>query len=108
MTILTNFQPKRREISAVSLATQAVITTTEDHGYEVDQFVRIFVPSDYGMDLEYVKAKVVAVPTDSTFTVDYDSTSQAAYVDPSFPPAFTQSHCVPITGTELNNTSITG
>lgn len=106
--ILSNFQPRRREISGVTNASQAVITTTEAHGYEVDQVVRLIVPEDYGMTLNYVIATVVAVPTDITFKVDVDTTALATYAAPSFPPGFTQSHVVPISGLEDNQTSITG
>lgn len=97
-----DFVPKRREISAVSNAEQAEVTTTENHGYEVGQYVRLHVSKAYGMILSTVKAKVLTIPTDTTFTVDVDTRGLSAYVTPTAPPAFTQSHVVPITGIENN------
>jgi len=114
MAILSNFQPRRRLISAVTNATQAVVTTTEDHGYDVAQHVRILVPSIYGMSVEYRTATIVAIPATDQFTVDLDTSALNAYVEPAVPyttgsdPSFTQAHVVPITGVEDNATSITG
>lgn len=113
-TILSNFQPRRRLISAVTNAAQAVVTTTENHGYAIDQVVRLVIPEIYGMTVEYVVATVVAIPADDQFTVDLDTSALAAYVEPAVPyttgsdPSFTQAHVVPITGVEDNATSLTG
>lgn len=106
--ILTDFIPKRREISAVTNALRAVVTTTEDHGYFIGQFIRLIVPSEYGMRLFFVQSKILDIPTDNSFTTDIDTTNLEPYVTPSTPPGFTQSHCVPISGVEDNNTSLTG
>lgn len=106
--ILTNFIPKRREISAVSNATRAVVTTTENHGYSAGQVVRLIVPSEYGMSLFFVVANILSIPTDTTFVTDIDTSNQSSYVAPTPPPGFTQSQVVPISGIEQNNTSITG
>lgn len=108
MPILSNFQPRRRDISALTNATNALVTTTEDHGYVVDQVVRLLIPSDYGMTIEYVRATVITVPATDTFTVDLDTSALSTYVIPVEPPAFTTSHVWPITGTWDNDTSITG
>ena len=104
--ILSNFQPRRREISAVTNASEAEITTTADHGYTVGQFVRLIVPAEYGMELDYVIGKVLTVPSTTTFTVDVDTSDLLSYSAPSAPPSFTQSHVVPITGITDNDTSI--
>ena len=104
--ILTNFIPKRREISAVTNADRATVTTTEDHGYEIDQIVSLIVPLAYGMELRFVQGKILSIPTSSSFVVDVDTSDIGTYVTPSTPPSFTQSHVVPISGEELNNTSI--
>lgn len=105
---LTNFVPKRREISAVTNAIRAEITTTEDHNYEVGQFVRLIVPEAYGMALNFVQSQILSIPTSTTFIVNVDTSNLLTYTTPTFPPAFTESHCVPISGEEDNNTSITG
>lgn len=99
-----DYIPKRREISDVSNAEQAEITTTEDHGYELDQLVRLHVSKRYGMVLDTVKGKILTIPTDNTFTVDVDTRDLFDYVTPTYSNGngFTQSHVVPIDGTENN------
>lgn len=106
--ILTNFQPRRREISDVTNALNAVITTTENHGYVEGQTVRLHVAEDYGMNLDFVQAKILSVDSDTTFTVNTDTSTLLPYATPSTPPGFTQSHVVPMSGPYDNNTSITG
>lgn len=108
MVILSNFQPRRREISAVTNALNSVFTTTEDHGYELGQLVRVIVPKEYGMTIDYVEATIVALPADDQFTTDLDTSALATFVAPSAPPAFTSAQVVPISGTTDNETSITG
>lgn len=99
-----NYLPKRREISDVTLAIEPTVTTTEAHGYSVGQLVRLHVDDRYGMDINGKKATVLTVPTDTTFTVDYDTSQLATYVTPTYSDGdgFTTSHVVPITGT-MNN-----
>ena len=97
-----DFIPKRRETSAVSNDEHALVTTTVDHGYAVDLFVRMPVQPAYGMVIDTVKAKILTVPDTTTFTIDLDTRPLSAYVTPTAPPAFSQAHTVPITGTVDN------
>jgi len=97
-----NFKPKRREISALTNAENAEVTTTEDHEYEVGQLVRMHVSKNYGMTLEGVGATVLTVPSTTTFTINTDTRDLESFVIPTAPPAFTQAHVVPITGIEDN------
>lgn len=99
-----NFVPKRREISDVTNAKEPTVTTTEDHGYDVGQLVRLHVSDRYGMTINGQEATVLTVPTDTTFTCNYDTRSLAAYTTPTYSDGngFTQSHVVPITGEENN------
>lgn len=99
-----DYVPQRRELSDVSVAIEPTVTTTAAHGYAVGQLVRIHVDKRYGMDLNGKRAKVLTIPTDTTFTMDYDTSQQAAYVTPTYSDGngFTQSHVVPITGDYQN------
>ena len=106
--ILSNFQPRRRLISGVTNAKEAEVTTTEDHGYDVAQVVRLLVPDSYVMEISYVLAKVLTVPTTTTFTVDLDTSAHNVYATPTTPPSFTDAQVVPVTGLTDNNTSLTG
>jgi len=44
----SDFVPKRRLLSNVTNALRAIVTTTEDQGYETGQIVRLIVPLAYG------------------------------------------------------------
>lgn len=97
----SDFVPKRRLISNVTNALRAVVTTTEVHGYETGQVVRLIVPFAYGMSLDYVQA-IIEVLSANTFETDVDTRNQNSFVEPTFPPGFTQAQVVPISGVEDN------
>lgn len=103
--VLTNFVPKRREITAVTNSIDAEVTTSEPHLYQDGWFVRLHVGGDYGMILPSFTAKV-EVTGANTFRTGVDTSLLSPFAAPVFPPAFTQAHCVPMTGTENNNTVI--
>jgi hypothetical protein len=103
-----NFIPKRREISGVTNAIEAEVTTTEEHGYELGHWVTLNVSKRYGMELDFVLGKILNIPSMTTFILNVDTSSQLPYITPSEPPSFTQSHVVPVSGLFKNNTSITG
>lgn len=94
----SDFVPKRRLVSDVTIASKAVVTTDEPHGYETGLLVRLFVPADYGMSI-YQETYIV-VTGDTTFITQLDTTSQRAFVVPSEP--YTQAQVVPITGVTDN------
>ena len=99
-----DFVPKRREISDVTNAFEPTVTTTEEHGYEVGQLIRLHVSDRYGMTIDGETATVLSIPTTTTFTCNYDTRSSNTYTTPTYSDGngFTQSHVVPITG-EANN-----
>ena len=103
---LADFVPKRRRISNVTKSKEAVVTTTEPHGYITGQFVRLHVVAPNPMILDSVKAKVTIDPNDPNndvnFVTDYDTSNLFSYAAPTFPPAFSQAHVVPITGDTKN------
>lgn len=95
---------KRREISDVTNTKDCLVTTVEEHGYELGQFVRLHVSPRYGMVLNGVKTKIISIPSTTSFTTNLDNSQNNVYVTPTYSDGngFTQSHCVPITGTEQN------
>lgn len=96
-----DFVPKRRLISNVTNAFQAVVTTTEAHGYETGLIVRLFVPRAYGMDL--FNQGTVTRLDDTSFSVDIDTSNQSPFVEPTYPPIqFTQAQVIPISGVTDN------
>lgn len=98
--IVSDFIPKRRLIADVTISRNAEVTTTEDHGYSSGYVVRVIVPTVYGMSL-YKQTKILVTGA-TTFTTEIDTLNQFPFVEPSFPPAFTQAQVVPMTGTTDN------
>lgn len=90
----------------MSNARFATVTTTEDHGYDVGQIIRLIVPPEYGMDIYYKQVKILEVPADDMFTCDYDTTQLAPFVEPGT--IYQQAQTTPISGTEFNDVTITG
>lgn len=76
--------PANRIIADISVAASAVVTTLVDHGYAVNQLVRIYVPSNQGMvEMNELTGKITAI-TASTFTVDIDSSAFTAFTFPTY------------------------
>jgi hypothetical protein len=101
MSIFANFVPVRRFLASVTNAQRAAVTTTENHGYFDGQWVRIIVPSSYGMSISYLPTQI-EILSETSFRTNLDTRSLLPYLTPTAPPAFTQAHVVPISGTEDN------
>ena len=103
---LADFIPKRRRITNVTNAKKAIVTTAQPHGYETGQFVRLHVFDPNPMVIDGIKVQVTIDSNDPNndvnFVTDYDTSNLFSFVAPTFPPAFTQAHCVPITGDGMN------
>ena len=82
--------PKRKDVlpstnfvTAITQASQAVVTTSVEHDYVVGQLLHLSVPSSFGMsEADQKTARVVAV-TSYTLTLDLDSTSFTAFAFPA-------------------------
>jgi len=82
--------PKRKDVlpsasfvTAISQASQAVVTTSVAHDYVVGQLLHLSVPSSFGMsEADQKTAKVVAVATYSV-TLDLDSAAFTAFAFPA-------------------------
>lgn len=97
------FLPQLRLISDMTVALEAEVTTTEEHGYDDGQLIRVIVPEAYGMSLN--EASPIAVTSTTTFTTAIDTSTLLPFVAPSFVaygPAFTQAQAIPITGVTEN------
>jgi len=109
-----NFQelwyPNTRYISAITAGTTTVIEMTVTHGYSVGEYVRIKVPSGFGMtELNSKQVKITAVDTTAnTITVDIDSTGFTAFTFPVTGTTITsRAQVIPISGT-ISNTQVRG
>jgi|SRR5690606_39343153 len=98
----SDFIPKRHRIIDVSNEQFAMVTTQLANGYELDQIVRLIVPPAYGMSLNYVQAKIIEILSTTSFKTDIDTRNNKIFVEPTFPPAYTEAQVVPISGVENN------
>jgi len=96
------YYPRRRFITNISQATQAVVTLSVTHGYKVGQLVRMVVPAVFGMiQMDGIQATIVAIDTTTTsgntITLNVDSSAFTAFAFPLtavYP--FTQAQVVPM------------
>jgi hypothetical protein len=81
------YYPRRRFITKISQAAQAVVTLSVTHGYQVGQLVRMVVPAAFGMtQMNGLQATIVAINTNTssgnTITLNVDSSAFSAFVFP--------------------------
>lgn len=96
------FYPRRRFITKITQAAQAVVTMSVTHGYKVGQLVRMVVPAAFGMtQMNGLQATIVAINTTTTsgntITLNIDSTSFNAFAFPATAAVpFTYAEVVPM------------
>jgi hypothetical protein len=77
------------------------VTTSVAHGYVTGWTVSLYVTEPYGFVLNNVDSQITVVST-TEFDVNVDTTPYPVFSVPTFPPAFTQAHVVPISGVTDN------
>ncbi len=86
------FQPAMRNILSITQAYPAVFTTTFDgvnpgnHQYLTGLIVRIHIPPYFGMEQINLFTGPITVLSDSTFSMDIDSSNFDAFVVPPSQP----------------------
>ena len=75
------YQPAMRQISNITQAEQATVTTTFDHQYIVGEIVRLVVPIDYGMQQVNGQTGTIISVTDDTFVIDINTSLYDAFVN---------------------------
>jgi hypothetical protein len=95
------FYPRRRYITKITQASQAVVSLSVTHGYQVGQLVRFVVPAAFGMvEMDGLQGTIVAINTattavtGNTITVNIDSSSFTAF-------AWPLTNAVPFTAAEV-------
>lgn len=101
MSVISDFVPKLRLISGITNSETPTVTTTEDHGYLVGDIIRLVVPLEYGMYMNYVACEVLNVPSNNTFTVNFDTSCLNTFSVPAAP--YTQAQVIPIAGQSTDN-----
>lgn len=80
------FYPARRFITAITKASQAVVTVSVTHSYKVGQAVRLIVPAIYDMtEMNGLLGNVVAITqnaTNNSITLDIDSSAFTTFAFP--------------------------
>jgi len=78
------YYPRHRYISAITQATNAVITLTVTHGFTVGQIVRFQVPAAFDMtEMNNLQGTITAVSAvNNTITVNIDSSGFTAFAWP--------------------------
>jgi hypothetical protein len=79
------FKPMKNWVTAISVASSAVVTLSVTHGLAVGDMVRLSVPAAFGMiQADGLQGKVTAVSTaNNTVTLDIDSSAFDAFVFPA-------------------------
>lgn len=99
------FAPYEINISNITKATQAVVTTLTDHQIPEQMLVKFEAPSVYGMvEIDGLVGNVSSV-TDNTFTVDIDSTGFTSFKFPvytDYPFDFATAYMVDIDESPVN------
>ena len=80
------FYPRRRYITSITQAVNAVVTLSVTHEYQVGQAIRMVVPAAYGMvEMNGLLATIIAINTGATantITLDIDSSAFTAFAWP--------------------------
>jgi hypothetical protein len=96
------FYPRRRFITEISVAAQAVVTLSVTHEYTVGQQIRFVVPAAYGMvEIDGMVGNIVAINTTTTsgntVTVDINTSTFTAFTFPlSAAVPFSPAEVVPV------------
>lgn len=72
------FQRAMRVISSITKENSAVVTTTTNHQYITGMIMRLNIPKGFGMQEANQKQGEIIVLSDTTFSIDIDTT----YMDP--------------------------
>lgn len=80
---LASVEPEFLYITAISQATQAVVTVSTAHSYVVGQLIHFSIPGSFGMqEINNLTGKITAVGT-YTMTVDINSSAFSAFAFPA-------------------------
>lgn len=95
---VADYVPKRRVITAITNAQNAVATAA-NHGYASDEYVRINVPVNYGMRLGNIIARITVINI-NTFSLNVSTLLLDTFVVPGAP--LVRAESVPISETTDN------
>jgi len=94
-----NYYPRRRTITSITQAANAVIVTTVFHGLTVGQRIRLKVPAEFGMvEADEVEGTITAInAATNTMTTDINTAAMTAFAWPlTAAVPFTHAEVIPI------------
>lgn len=78
------FEPRARYVVALGLGASTTVTCSEDHGYQVGQYVTLQVPAVFGsVEINGKSGRISSVPASNQFVVEIDSAAATAFAFPS-------------------------
>lgn len=81
-----NYQPRRFVISAITLGSTTLVTTTQNMDYVVGQLVRLIIPPSYGSrQLNETQGYVLSIPAPNQVVLSINSASADAFVNSMAP-----------------------
>lgn len=98
------FRPGAFNIAAITNAIIPTVTTTTNHNYTNGQWVRLYIPHDYGMTQANEIKGIINVTGATTFTITIDTTSFDPFVIPAFDPLVTPTPAQCISLGEISST----
>lgn len=79
-----NYQPRRFQISGVTLGRTTIVTTTKDMDYVISQQVRLLIPNGYGCtQLSGNSGYVISIPAPNQVEIMIDSTQANNFINAS-------------------------
>ncbi len=82
------YTPAINDLEDVSQSNPALVTTSEEHNYVINQQVQFFIPPQWGMrQLNKLKGYILSIPSENEFVVNINTSQFDAFVIPT-PPAF--------------------
>jgi hypothetical protein len=79
------YMPAMREITAITLEENALVTTSFDNGYLDGAIVRIDVPQEYGMQQINHLTGTIAIVSPTSFHINIDTRTFDAFIAPVLP-----------------------
>ena len=82
------YEPANEDITDITQALQAVVTTTSDHSFVIGNQVQFLIPPEWGMyQINRLKGFVISIPQLDEIEVDIDTRDFDAFITPT-PPMF--------------------
>ena len=81
-----NFEPRKFDISAITLGSTTTVTTVLDMDYVIGQEVRLIIPPGYGSrELNEIQGFVIAIPAANQANLNINSIGSNSFISAGLP-----------------------